>query len=371
MTYRSEVVTNSSQYSVVTGNGILSDELATLLREMNCIELFLISDETVWSHHKNYISDSIHNAGARFSTHLIPPGESSKSTGEWIRAVDFLLKGGIRRNTPVLVVGGGVTGDLGGFAASTALRGVPLIHIPTTLLAMVDSAIGGKTGINHETGKNLIGTFYQPGLVVSDLHFLDTLPAFEWVNGLSEILKYGAIRNGDIFTESEIFLGESPLDADRDKLANLIHTCASIKAEIVSEDELEGGVRAFLNYGHTFAHALEKETGYQRMSHGEAVYLGMRAAKKLSELVMGSDFKSMDPIAAFRRLYKFRISESDLDGENLIRSMYSDKKRTSESLRFVLLKEWQHPVVFTVTNIEAVKLAWDELFRLLRDDFIP
>ena len=368
MKYQADVKTNNSLYSVVTGSDILSDELIHLFDELQADHTFIIADTTVWQLHSEKLTSPLKAAGIRYAFHLIPEGEGSKSTAEWIRAVDFLLEGGIRRNSPLIVAGGGVTGDLGGFAASTSLRGVPLIHIPTTLLAMVDSAIGGKTGINHKTGKNLIGTFYQPFKVISDLRFLDTLPESEWVNGLSEILKYGAIHDAKIFSDSEIFLNGKPSASDRSRLASLIHHCASIKAQIVSEDEHEAGKRAFLNYGHTFAHALEKETGYDKMSHGEAVYLGMIAAKKLSELTLSADFKGSDPIDSFQRLYSFRVRENELSLDRLMKTMYSDKKRTSESLRFVLLREWQHPEVSTVTNVNAVERAWSEIFRLLKDN---
>lgn len=368
MKYQADIKTNTSLYSVITGSDILSDELFLLFEELQTDHTFIIADSTVWQLHNERLTSPLKAAGIRYSFHLIPEGEGSKSTAEWIRAVNFLLTGGIRRNSPLIVAGGGVTGDLGGFAASATMRGVPLIHIPTTLLAMVDSAIGGKTGINHETGKNLIGTFYQPFKVISDLRFLNTLPENEWINGLSEILKYGAIHDAHIFSGSEIFLNGKPSAADHCKLAELIHQCASIKAEIVSADEHEAGKRAFLNYGHTFAHALEKETGYGTMSHGEAVYLGMIAAKKLSELSLGTDFKGTDPIANFQELYSFRVRKNELSLERLMKTMYSDKKRTSESLRFVLLREWQHPVVSTVTNVDAVERAWNEIFRLLKDN---
>ncbi|TVQ68230.1 MAG: 3-dehydroquinate synthase [Balneolaceae bacterium] len=366
MKYQAEIQTNSNHYSVNTGLGILNEELCSALNELKADTVFLIVDERVWSLHKERITHSLRQEGIHFSHYLVPVGENSKSAEQWIRCLDFLLSGGIRRNTPVIVIGGGVTGDLGAFAASAVLRGVPLIQVPTTLLAMVDSAIGGKTGINHQTGKNLIGTFYQPYRVISDLGFLETLPDHEWVNGLSEILKYGAIEDAGIFSDSEIFLQGNPGAADRPRLAELIHKCASIKAHIVSSDEHESGRRAYLNYGHTFAHALEKETGYERMSHGEAVYLGMLAAQTLSELVLNSDFQDLTPLAPFRKLYRFRVTENELSSKRLLKYMYSDKKRTSESLRFVLLKEWQHPVISTVKDLNAVEHAWNEIFRHLK-----
>jgi 3-dehydroquinate synthase len=293
----------------------------------------------------------------RFSDTIIvkvKSGESSKSLSEWTRLIDLALTNKLRRGTPVFAFGGGVTGDLAGFAASTILRGLPLIQVPTTLLAMVDSAIGGKTGINHATGKNLIGTFYQPDYVFADMRFLATLPKREWNCGLGEIIKYACISKPELFDQIQDFGPE----CDPVKLASVIRLCAGIKADIVMSDELETGVRAFLNYGHTFAHALEAHTRYQVFAHGEAVFAGLAAATWLSN---ECSELSIDPdrILSFRGTFSLSTADYVKDVSKLITSMYSDKKIRSSMLRLVLLKEWGVPYMQEFDRTDLIEEAWN------------
>lgn len=363
MIYKTSVRTKTADYEVAIGNNILESYLKDTLDRFAADTLYVLIGQNVHHHHGMELKKLLSGFTKQLHMYVIPAGESSKSMNQFERINDFLLQNGIRRNTPLIVIGGGVTGDLGGFAASTVLRGVPLIHIPTTLLAMVDSSVGGKTGINHHTGKNLIGTFYQPEAVISDIRFLQTLPAEEWINGLSEILKYAAIHDINLFNESEMFLNDDLQHADPEKLIGIIGKCVDIKAYIVGKDEHESGIRAFLNFGHTFAHALEKACDYHKMSHGEAVYLGMHAAIKLSELT-GFKFKN-DYLAPFRTLYHYKISKTDLSADELLNYMYSDKKRTDAHLRFVLLKNWQDPHILSVKKSEYVIEALSVIFREL------
>lgn len=355
------VRTNENLYHIRTGHQILKGELQDALRLHATDRLFLIVDQNVAKYHQDYINSSIHGIASNTKQLTIPPGESSKSMSSYSEALDFLLTNGVRRNTALVVIGGGVTGDLGGFVAASVLRGIPLIHIPTTLLAMVDSAIGGKTGINHTVGKNLIGSFYQPAAVISDTHFLASLPNNEWVNGLSEILKYGAISNADIFEDSNIFLNGKPEDHTSTRLISLIDKCVKVKADIVGKDELESGVRAFLNYGHTFAHALEKAADFDQISHGEAVFLGMMAAEKLSVLTGGTI--TSHPLDPFRKLYKYRVPKEALSLEDVMEYMNSDKKRVGANLTFVLLNKWQEPIVKTVEDRELIESSWSVVFN--------
>lgn len=350
--------TTNGSYPSIVGRDILNEALSDFFKEKQPDKMFVLIDENVFKHHWNRIQPILSNFV--FNIHLlqVPEGEGSKSLRYWSKTVDFLLKNGARRNIPLMVIGGGVSGDLGGFTAATTLRGIPLIHIPTTVLAMVDSSIGGKTGVNHSTGKNLIGSFYQPQIVVADTRFLDTLPKREWTNGLSEILKYGAIRDDSVFDEAKIFLQPDTHLIKHEKLVPLITKCIQIKADIVEQDEFEGGIRAFLNYGHTFAHALEKACDFKKLSHGEAVYLGMIAAEKLSELT-GADLGTTK-LRPFRSLYAFRVTKDELSYELLNKYMKSDKKRTDQHIKFVLLKAWQKPEVKTVKNIAFINEAWDK-----------
>ncbi len=351
-----QVKTSQQSYRAVVGEGIFEEQIKEISDSFEGDINFLLVDENVEKHHSNLIEHAFEAAGKKFYLMSVPEGENSKSTSFWNTCVEFLLESGVRRNTPVFVMGGGVTGDVGGFAAASALRGVPLIHIPTTVLAMVDSSIGGKTGVNHTAGKNLIGAFYQPKKVVADIAFLKTLPRAEWTNGLSEILKYGAIERADILDRASLFLEDDLTGISHKALISLIADCIQIKADIVEKDEFEGNIRAYLNFGHTFAHALEKECGYQSISHGEAVYLGMLAAIDLSNQI-GADLNP-EKLLKYRSLYRYRVSKDQLSLEDLMNHMKFDKKRTNQHIRFVLLKEWQSPTLKDVTSDKVIHQAW-------------
>lgn len=362
---KAEITINASSgsYKAAVGKNIFKEELADYLKDRHTDKLFVLIDENVFRYHWKTIQASLSDLVNHVHFLEVPEGESSKSLRFWNKTLDFLLNEGVRRNIPLIVIGGGVTGDLGGFTAATALRGIPLVHIPTTILAMVDSSIGGKTGVNHTTGKNLIGSFYQPDKVIADTRYLESLPKNEWVNGLSEILKYAAIRDEKIFSEAQIFLEPDLHSIDQTKLVNLIAKCIQIKADVVEEDEFEGGIRAFLNYGHTFAHALEKACDFDTISHGEAVFLGMLAAHKLANLT-GSNLQATK-LTPYRSLYNFKISKKDLSSDRLNEYMKSDKKRTDEHIKFVLLNDWQKPEVKTVKEKELINQAWDAAFNEL------
>ena len=351
-----QVKTSQQSYSAIVGEGIFEEQVKEISDTFEGDINFLLVDENVEKYHSDIIERAFEATGKKFYLMTVPEGESSKSISFWNSCVEFLLENGVRRNSPVFVMGGGVTGDVGGFAAASVLRGVPLIHIPTTVLSMVDSSIGGKTGVNHSTGKNLIGSFYQPLKVVADIAFLNSLPRNEWTNGLSEILKYGAIEQADILDRAELFLEDDLSKISKPELIDLIADCIQIKADIVEKDEFEGNIRAYLNFGHTFAHALEKACGYQLISHGEAVYIGMLAAIDLSNQ-LGADLKP-DKVLKYQTLYRYRVSKDQLSLEDLMNHMKFDKKRTNQHIRFVLLREWQKPVLKEVTSENLIHQAW-------------
>ncbi|MDX1641998.1 MAG: 3-dehydroquinate synthase [Balneolaceae bacterium] len=359
---KAEITINatSSSYQALVGKGILEAGLSECFKDKTHDKLFVLIDENVFKHHWTAIESTLSKLVDHIHYLEVPEGEGSKSVTFWSKTLDFLLNEGVRRNVPLVVIGGGVTGDLGGFTAATALRGIPLIHIPTTILGMVDSSIGGKTGINHTSGKNLIGSFYQPEMVIADINFLNSLPKREWMNGLSEILKYGVIRDDKIFEEARIFLEEDLQAINPENLIQLIAKCIQIKADVVEKDEFEGGIRAFLNYGHTFAHALEKACDFDTISHGEAVFLGMLAAQELSNLT-GANLQTTK-LKPYRSLYEFKVSKDGLSYEQLNEYMKSDKKRTDEHIKFVLLEAWQQPVVKTVKKEALINKAWDVVF---------
>jgi 3-dehydroquinate synthase len=354
------VETTSSTYPVFTGEHNLSDALPSVLEAYPKDALYLIIDENVQKLHQNYIESEFSAFFDKIHRFIVPSGETSKTVDFWEKCSGYLLTHHVRRNSLVVVIGGGVTGDLGGFVASTTLRGLPFIHIPTTLLAMVDSSIGGKTGINFETGKNLIGAFKQPEAVIADTAFLQTLPDKEWINGLSEILKYAAISDASIFDEARIFLDSKKSNIDQNLLLSIINKSIRIKAEIVRKDEFESGIRAYLNFGHTFAHALEKASKFSKISHGEAVFLGMLAATKLSEEIFNVHMG--DRFNPFKDLYAYSVQKQNFDTDTLNKFMKSDKKRVGEDITFVLLQDWQQPVLKTVSDRALINRAWETAF---------
>lgn len=320
----------------------------------NAQKLIIVIDEEVHRLHGETITAQLKQLFNEIPLYTIPQGEQSKSVRQWNNLLDSILNIGVERATPLLAVGGGVTGDLAGFAAATALRGIPLLHMPTTLLAMVDSSIGGKTGINHETGKNLIGAFYQPDAVFADTVFLETLPEKEWVNGLSEILKYGAIADPAIFDEAAqcVALGFTP----GKEWTALIHKSAAIKADVVARDTLEAGIRAFLNFGHTFGHALEKNSGYGTISHGEAVLIGMLAAYEASKKVGGE--LNINKFEQFLDLYTIHLDSEAADIDALIATMEQDKKVKDGNIRLVLLEDWGHPFIHICKDMSMLREAF-------------
>ncbi|MFU8860635.1 MAG: 3-dehydroquinate synthase [Cyclonatronaceae bacterium] len=338
---------------VYTGYGSLIN-LPQKIHLYNQNKVLLLIDENVEKLYGRKVNEILLEDGLRPYFHTIASGETSKSAGRWLEALDFCFENGVNRKTPLVAVGGGVTGDLAGFVAASVMRGIPLIQIPTTLLAMVDSSLGGKTGINHPSGKNLIGAFYQPDVILSDIAFLETLPAREWHCGMAEIIKYGAIADPGLFALAAPFKSGFSNPA---KLIELIIRCAKIKAGIVAEDEKETGKRAWLNFGHTFAHALESLTQYVRFSHGEAVYVGMIAALKLSALCGSEIDKS--PLHQF--LDAYRLSTSDLKNRipDLIDKMFLDKKNLNNTVRVVLLESYGKPKLAEITDLSLLEKSWE------------
>lgn len=274
---RIDVVTGDRSSAIWIGEGTV-DQLSTLLdAEHVGGRRFIVSSPIVWRYHGPQIQRALGGGEAI----LIPDGERFKNLQSVSRIYDALIRAGADRGSALVAVGGGVVGDTAGFAAATYLRGISLVHVPTTLLAQVDSSIGGKVGVNHTLGKNLIGAFHQPAVVVIDPLLLQTLPRREFRSGLYEVVKYGMIRSRALFdhvarTTKAIFA------RDPAALGPAIVESCRIKADVVSHDEREGGLRRILNYGHTIGHALEAVTKYRRFRHGEAIAYGMLAAADLA-----------------------------------------------------------------------------------------
>jgi len=302
-------------------------------------KVMLVSQAPAFLRYGNAVSRSLNSAGLRVSTHLLPAeGETAKTQKSLFDIYAALLKAGFERSDAVIALGGGVTGDVAGFAASTYLRGVPFINLPTTLLAQVDSAVGGKTGINLAEGKNLVGTFYPPRLVIADTATLTTLSARDYRASLAEVVKYGVIKDAKLFRllEKNIQKLAKPAPA---LLEKIVAVCARIKGGVVSRDEKETlGERMILNYGHTFGHAFEKETGFKKLLHGEAVSVGMQAAGLLA-LELGlwpqADAERQGWLLASLGL-PVSLRGFNVKTENVMKAMLHDKKKQAGRLRFIL-----------------------------------
>ncbi len=270
-------------------------------------------------------------------TLILPEGETEKNLETVGKAVEFLSDNGIDRDSSIIAFGGGVIGDITGFVASSYMRGIKFLQVPTTLLAQVDSSVGGKTGVNISTGKNLIGAFYQPSAVIADIRYLNTLEPNRFSEGLAEVIKYGLIRDEDFFA----WLGSNTdriLALEPEVMAHLIERCCQIKAEIVSEDEREGSVRAILNYGHTFGHAIESLTDYSVYTHGEAVSIGMVMAASMAERMGMLSQADKKDITNLLESVNLPTKKPDLNNNDFLESMKRDKKVQDGEIRLILLE---------------------------------
>jgi len=347
MTASVHVELGSRSYDIVTGKNLLA-EAGALIAPLVKKRVIIISDEHVAKLYGQLLVSSLEAKGIQQNGIILPAGEQTKSFAVLGKLLDELLEFNPNRNTMLIALGGGVIGDITGFAASILLRGVPFIQIPTTLLAQVDSSVGGKTGINTRQGKNLIGSFYQPQLVIADMATLLTLPKRELLAGYAEVVKYGVINNAAFFAWLEAN-GEKAIAGDMASLTHIVQESCKSKAAVVASDERESGLRAILNFGHTLGHALEAETGYSDvLLHGEAVAIGMLLAMRLS-LQRGLS-KTEDYERLKRHLGKVGLPASPgairkFDAARLIEHCTHDKKARDGGLTFVLAKGIGHSVI--------------------------
>jgi len=275
---------------------------------------------------------------------LLPDGESHKNAATLLDLLTRLLELRVDRATTLIALGGGVIGDITGFAAAIYQRGLPFVQVPTTLLAQVDSSVGGKTGINHPLGKNMIGAFWQPRVVLIDTDCLSTLPARELRAGMAEVIKHGAIRDATFFEWLEASM-PALLAKDADALTHAIHRSCAIKSAVVAADERETGERALLNFGHTFGHAIEAAQGYGAWLHGEAVAAGMVCAAKLSERVCGLDASHTRRLTALVAAAQLPAVPPKIAADRWLELMGRDKKVADGAVRFVLLERLGHAVL--------------------------
>ena len=338
---------------MITDLGIsgLSEHLNSTLK---IDHYFLVTDETVADYYLEPVKNALGLSDERIF--IIPPGEASKNLQNYKSLCDHFLNNGINRKSAIIALGGGVVGDLAGFAAATIMRGVHYIQVPTTLLAQVDSAVGGKTGINTDAGKNLIGSFYQPQMVYTDIGVLKTLPKRQMTAGYAEILKYALIDDPEFFTwldqnAAHIF------NHDAAALTHAIYTSCAKKADVVARDEREGGVRALLNLGHTFGHALEAIAGYDgSLLHGEAVLIGMDMALSYSVYrgyAPDADLKNLRAHYEAHNLWP-RWSPS-MGADDILVHMAKDKKNSKDQIVLILMRGIGQTYIAANENTEDIK----------------
>ncbi|MFM1842711.1 MAG: 3-dehydroquinate synthase [Cyanobacteriota bacterium] len=327
-----------SPYQVHIAPGELDNIAAALAPLKLGKKIVVVSNPEIFDFYGETVSQALQMAGYEVFQHLIPAGETFKTLDSITSLYNTAFQATLERNSTFLALGGGVIGDMTGFAAATWLRGINFVQVPTSLLAMVDASIGGKTGVNHPQGKNLIGAFYQPRLVFIDPTVLKTLPEREFRAGMAEVIKYGVIWDGELFAQLEAAADLSQMAALPDNLlTDIIQRSCQAKVDVVSQDEKEAGLRAILNYGHTIGHAVESLTGYGQINHGEAVAIGMGAAVNLA-IAMGL----CSPALGDRQralLTKTQLPTaipSTLNLQEIIASLQHDKKVKAGIVRFIL-----------------------------------
>lgn len=315
--------------------------------------VFMLTDENVFNYYGTTIIDVLKNNGAKFDHFIITSGEESKSIDNYREIIDKLTDEKYNRNSVLIAVGGGVVGDLGGFVASTYMRGIDIVHIPTTLLAQVDSSIGGKTGINYEGFKNLLGTFYHPKAVVVDTNTLNTLPNREFIAAFGEVIKYGMLGNYELLVDLDknyVKYLNRAIDLDK-----IILKCIKMKEQIVIKDERDFGLRQTLNLGHTFAHGIESSTSFNKFFHGEAVALGLLLAANLSfylKLITVDYYRFIKNI-----IYKYysNLFGYKFNGEEILKSMAMDKKNKDNYITFILPTDKEQVKVFNNIPMEIIR----------------
>lgn len=323
----------------------------------------IVSDQNTASLYGDRVRTALQSIGFAAEVFIAEPGEHSKSLQTAEEIYTRAIEAGLDRRSPIIALGGGVVGDLAGFIAATYMRGVPFVQIPTSLLAQVDSSVGGKVAVNHPLGKNLIGAFYQPKGVLIDLAMLQTLPKREIYTGLAEVVKYGVIYDRDFFA----YLGQNAemiLQLDVAAMAHVVARSCEIKAQVVSQDEKEFGLRIILNFGHTIAHAIESETGYALYNHGEAVAIGMYGAALLSQYMGLVSKETVDAVAAMLEKFHLPLRAKQCAPGNLLNILHRDKKAVNGSVQWVLLEE--------IGKVKVTREVPEELVRrVLREIMQP
>jgi 3-dehydroquinate synthase len=331
-----QITAGASSYEALVGPGASAEIGPAVLRAGLKGKPRVIADRNVWGRFGEPIERSLRDLGREVQVLATDGGEEKKTLASVEALYDWLLSAGTDRGDFVVAVGGGVIGDMAGFVAATFLRGIPVVQVPTTLLAQVDSSIGGKTGVDHRLGKNLIGAFHQPSLVVADTRLLESLPAREYRSGWSEIVKMAMIRDAELFRILEQHAQALLRFEDPVLLGDVIRRSIDLKGQVVGADERESGLRVILNYGHTIGHALEAATGYRHLLHGEAVAIGMRGAGFIARergTLPASDFKAQQ---ALLRRFELPDRADGIRADDLLGPLSRDKKARGSTIQWVL-----------------------------------
>ncbi|ADH99632.1 3-dehydroquinate synthase [Salisediminibacterium selenitireducens] len=353
----------SHHYPVWVGSGLLA-QIGDAIRETSpgASSVMVITDENVNRYYGDDVKEHLERSGYSFKTIVVPAGESSKSISSYEQVLTAMLQAGLDRKSLVIALGGGVVGDLAGFAAATYMRGIPFLQVPTTLLAH-DSSVGGKTGINHPLGKNMIGAFHAPAGVLFDSDVFNTLTDAEWRSGFAEVIKHGFIRDPEFLSS---LVNEFPKreNLTGSQVNQMLEYSISIKASIVEEDEREQGIRAYLNFGHTLGHAVEGNVGYGEVTHGEAVVIGMRFAILLGDKLGMQPADETAHIFDFLDNQGYQLSIPDTCTQSeLLKLMRRDKKSTSQKLNFVLLNRIGDPELREVDEETVCQILDEEGVR--------
>lgn len=326
-----------NSYDIYIGNG-LEQQIRDFCQQAGFSgKGLIVTDTNVGPIYEQWLQDLLQQAGLQVEVYEIPAGESSKSMNMAEKLFTKCIETGMDRKSPVFALGGGVVGDLAGFVAASYMRGVPFVQVPTSLLAQVDSSVGGKVAVNHPLGKNLIGAFYQPKAVFMDLNTLQTLPKREIYTGLGEIIKYGIIYDAQFFQYLEDNI-EQVASLANEAAAHMTARSCEIKADVVSQDEKELGLRAILNFGHTAAHSIEKNTGYTKYNHGEAVAIGMVCAAYISKALGMIDQSVVDRVISLILKLHLPIKAQGCTVEDLYRDIFHDKKTVGGKVKWILME---------------------------------
>ncbi|MDD6729094.1 MAG: 3-dehydroquinate synthase [Eubacteriales bacterium] len=338
----------NDSYDILIERGLLDRTGELVKTVLPCKKITLVSDSNVYPIYGEKIKSSLTNEGYEVYTYVFPAGEGSKNTANVIDVVEFMAERGLTREDGVVALGGGVCGDMAGFAAAIYLRGIKFVQIPTTLLSQVDSSVGGKTAVDLPQGKNLCGAFHQPSLVIIDPDVLDTLSRHFFSDGMGEVIKYGCIKSASLFERLE-------KENAKDFIEDIIYECLDIKRIIVENDEKEHGERALLNFGHTCGHAIEKLWQFETVSHGEAVGIGMVMIAKAGEENGITEKGTADRITAVLEKNHLKTADTHSVAE-IVSAMSADKKRTGSGIKLVMLEKIGDSFVKPVTNDELNKI---------------